>query len=115
MSFYAYHGVSPEERALGQRFLVDLEVEVDLRRPGQSDHLQDTVNYAQLYGVVREVMEGPPRNLLEALAEGVAQRVLQTFPVAGVRVRVSKPAVPIKGAILSTARVEVCRKRGVQE
>ncbi|MBI4233779.1 MAG: dihydroneopterin aldolase [Chloroflexi bacterium] len=113
MTFYAYHGVSPEERALGQRFVVDLEAEADLRPAGASDNLADTVDYSEVYWAVKEVMEGPPRNLLEALAEAIVGRVLTSFPaVQAVRVRVSKPSAPIKGAMLSAARVEVYRRRG---
>ena len=111
MRFYAFHGNSPEERALGQRFLVDLEVQADLSRPGQSDDLRDTVNYAHLYGAVREVLEGTPRNLLEAVAEAIAARVLSEFPVASVRVRVEKLSPPITGAVLAGASVELSRHR----
>jgi dihydroneopterin aldolase len=112
MRFYAFHGLAPAERALGQRFSVDLEVEADLRTPGQSDQLQDTVNYAHLYRAVREIMHGPPRNLLEAVAAAIVQRVLEGFPVASVRVRVVKLAPPITGADVGAASVEVHRRRG---
>lgn len=111
MAFSAGHGTRPEERALGTRFLVDLEVEADLRRPGASDSLEDTVNYSRLYRAVQEVMEGPPKNLLEALAEAIAQKVLAGFPVQAVRVRVRKAPPPLRGAILESAGVEVYRHR----
>ncbi len=111
MQFYAFHGVNPEERAAGQTFLVDLEVQADLRPAGLSDRLEDTVNYSHLYRAVREVMEGPPRELLEALAEAIAQRVLDTFPVLSARVRVEKTHPPIKGAVLQGAAVEIFRTR----
>ena len=109
MIFYGYHGVSPEERSVGQRFSVDLEVGTDLRRPGGSDDIGDTVSYTHLYREVSEVMEGPPCNLLEALAERIAERVLGRFPVTSVRVRVGKPSPPIKGATLGVASVEISR------
>ena len=111
MQFYAFHGVNPEERAAGQTFLVDLEVQADLRPAGLSDRLEDTVNYSHLYRAVREVMEGPPRELLEALAEAIAQRVLATFPVVSARVRVEKTRPPIQGAVLQGAAVEILRTR----
>jgi dihydroneopterin aldolase len=110
MLFYAHHGNSSEERSLGQRFSVDLEVEVDLRRAGHSDDLRDTVSYTHLYRAVREIMEGPSRNLLEALAEEIAARLLADFPVEAARVRVVKLSPPIPGAAL-TAWVEVSRHR----
>ena len=109
--FYAFHGNSAGERAFGQRFSVDLEVERDTQKSGHSDDLTDTVNYAHLYRAVREVMHGPTHNLLEALAEAIAQAVLSRFPVESVRVRVSKPSPPITGAAIAAASVEVLRTR----
>ena len=112
MSFYGYHGVSPEERSLGQRFSVDLEVGTDLQHAGASDDIEDTVNYTHLYHEVKEVMEGPPCNLLEALAYRISKRVLGRFPVTSVLVRVSKPSPPIKEATLGSASVEISRFQG---
>ena len=112
MQFYAYHGGNPEERSLGQPFVVDLEVELDLRRAGQSDDLDDTVSYTHLYRVVREVMESQPRHLLEAVAEEIARRVLAEHPpVQQVEVRVTKVRPPIKGAVVAGATIEIERRR----
>ena len=113
MVFYGYHGATPPEKELGQSFVVDLELEVDLKAPGASDDLTDTVDYSKVYQAVKETMEGPSRNLLESVAEGVAQELLRTFPLDGVRIRVTKPHVPIKGAVLEGAGVEIHRRRGV--
>ena len=112
MTFYGYHGVRPEEKELGQRFVVDLELELDLSAPAVSDDLRDTVDYSRVYQVVREIVEGPSRNLLEAVAEETARGVLSAFPVDGVRVRVTKPHVSIRGAVLDGAGVEIYRTRG---
>ncbi len=111
MTFYAYHGATPQEKELGQRFVVDLEVELDLSKPGRSDAIADTVNYSRLYEAVQSVVEGERYNLLEAVAEAIAQRVLARFPVASARVRVEKVSPPIKGAMLKGAAVEVWRGR----
>ena len=111
MRFYGFHGVNPEERALGQEYLVDLTVEMDLGRAGQSDRLEDTISYARIYRAVKEVMEGEPRNLLEAAAQSIADRVLSDFPVDAVRVRVKKPHPPIRGSIIESATVEIFRRR----
>ena len=111
MRFYAYHGLNPEERTLGQPFEVDLEAEMDLTISGRSDRKEDTVSYTHLYRKVKEVMEGPSKNLLETLAETIAQRVLETYPVTAVRVQVKKTRPPIKGAFLANAGVEICRQR----
>jgi dihydroneopterin aldolase len=110
MRFYAYHGVNPEERALGQRFLVDVVMAVDLRRPGQSDNLADTVSYSDVYKVVRGIVEGEPRNLIEAVAAEIATEILTGFPpVARVTVTVRKPEVPMKGSLLDAAGVRITR------
>ena len=110
MRFYAYHGVNAEERALGQRFLVDVVMAVDLRRPGQSDDLADTVSYSDVYKVVRGIVEGEPRNLIEAVAEEIAAAILTEFPpVARVTVTVRKPEVPMKGSLLDAAGVRITR------
>ena len=111
MQFYGFHGVNPEERTLGQSYVVDLEVELDLRPAGRSDNLADTVSYTQLYRVAQAVMEGPPINLLEAAAETIAQRTLDQFPVKAVRVQVRKPRPPIRGSSIDHAAVEIYRSK----
>ncbi len=112
LQFYGFHGVNPEERSLGQHFIVDLEAELELSIPAASDRLEDTVSYTQLYRAVKEVMEGEPRNLLEAAAGAIAARVLDRNPqVNGVRVRVQKPRPPIKGSVIESAAVEIYRSR----
>jgi 7,8-dihydroneopterin aldolase/epimerase/oxygenase len=110
LTFYGYHGVHPEERALGQRFVVDLALDFDLRPAGESDDLAKTASYSEVYRVVREVVEGPPRNLLEAVAEGIARAVLRASGARGIRVRVAKPWAPIKGSAAGTAAVEIYRR-----
>ena len=90
---------------------MDLEVERDLRTAGLSDDLEDTVSYSRMYRLVKEVMEGPSRKLLENLAETIATGILENFDVDSVRVVVKKPEVPMKGSILSHASVEIVRER----
>ncbi len=111
MQFYGYHGSSPEERSLGQPFQVDLEAELDLLDAGRSDEPEDTVSYTHLYRLVKEVLEGQQKNLLEALAEDIARRALDSFPIRAVKVRVTKTRPPIKGAVVSGAAVEIYRAR----
>ena len=112
MRFYAYHGVNPEERALGQRFTVDVVLAVDLHRAGQSDDLAHTVSYSAVYKVVRAIVEGEPRQLIEAVAEEVASAILTGFPpVEQVTVTVRKPAAPMKGSLLDAAGVRIVRSR----
>ena len=111
MQFYSYHGGSREERTLGQPFQVDLEVEKDLAAAGKSDRLDDTVSYAHVFRVVRDVMAGEPMELLEALAQEIASRSLESFPIDSIRVRITKTRPPIKGAVLSGAAVEIYRSK----
>lgn len=111
MCFYGYHGAIKAERELGQRFVIDVELRLDLRPAGESDELSRTINYAQVYEQVRAVAEGPACHLIEAVAERIAARILGTHPaVEQVRVCVHKPEVPIKGA-LDAAEVEIVRMR----
>ena len=111
MRFYGFHGVNPEERVLGQEYLVDLAVEMDLTQAGASDRLEDTISYAHIYRAVRDVMEGEPRNLLEAAAQSVADRILSDFPVDSVSIRVKKPHPPIPVSVIQNATVEIIRRR----
>jgi 7,8-dihydroneopterin aldolase/epimerase/oxygenase len=109
LTFYGYHGVLPEERRLGQRFVVELELNLDLAPAGRSDDLTDTVNYSELYRLVRDVVEGEPRNLLEAVAEQIAETVQKQTGAETVRVRVAKPWAPVKGMAAGVVSVEIVR------
>jgi dihydroneopterin aldolase len=92
--------------------VVDVEIETDLRRAGATDNLDETVNYSAVYAVVRDIVTGPPRRLIEAVAEEIAARILADHPsVERTSVRVRKPAVPIAGAMLASAEVAIVRDR----
>ena len=112
MQFYGFHGANPEERALGQSYIVDLTAELDLKKSGASDNLDDTVSYTQLYRAVQAVLEGESRNLLEATAQAIANKVLADFPVNAVRVCLRKPRPPIRGSVIDSAAVEIYRVQG---
>ena len=114
MQFYAYHGVNPEERVLGQRYVVDLSADLDLRIAGESDRLEDTVSYSHIYRSVKAVMEGEPRNLLESAAQAIADRVLAEFPVDSVSVTVKKPNPPVRGSSIESAAVQIHRSRSLR-
>jgi 7,8-dihydroneopterin aldolase/epimerase/oxygenase len=111
MDFYGYHGVLPEETRLGQRFFVNLTVEVDLKQAGETDDLQYTINYAELYHSCKEIVEGKPYKLIEAVAEKIASVILEDSPIINTcTVKVIKPNPPIQGHYQSVA-VEIKRSR----
>jgi dihydroneopterin aldolase len=110
LSFFAYHGVMPEEITLGQRFLVDADLYKCLRAAGQSDQVEDTINYAEVYQTIQAVVTGERYNLLERLAERVADQILQKFSCDGVRIVVHKPGAPIAG-IFEDVAIEIYRER----
>jgi len=106
MVFYGYHGVQPEERTLGQRFQVDVELQVSLLAAGRDDDIQQTVNYVEVYRRVEENLTGPPFTLIEAVAERGAGRLLEGFQQVGrVSKRIRQPQAPIPGAMLGRSEV----------
>jgi dihydroneopterin aldolase len=111
MEFYGYHGVFPEETRLGQRFTVDLAVSLDLKKAGESDNLEHSVNYGELYQICKSIVEGKPYKLVESVAENIASKVLGEFSlISEVTVKVIKPDPPIPGHYRSVA-VEITRRR----
>jgi dihydroneopterin aldolase len=93
--FYGYHGVYPEENRLGQKYLVDLDLRLNLSRAARSDDVNDTVNYAEIHALVKEIVEGPPVKLIEALTEKIASAVLGTYTsIIEATVSVTKPNPP---------------------
>ena len=109
MSFQGRHGVGPEERAQAQEFKVDIRVEADLARAGRSDHLEDTVDYRRLRAAAKEVIEGAPKKLLEALAAEIAERILELPGVHTVLVRIAKR--PASMQPIEAAAVRIYRTR----
>ncbi len=103
---------STRRSAQGQRFLVDVALESDLRAAGASDDLDRTINYSAVYKRVRAIVEGPPRGLIEAVAEEIAAVLLAEFPATMVTVTVRKPEVALKGAFLGAAGVRIRRAKG---
>lgn len=110
MLFFGYHGVLPEETKLGQRFRVTVSLATDLKEAGLTDDLTKTVNYAEVYELCKEVVEGPPIQLIESVAEVIAGRILEDHSekVKGVRVQLIKPDPPIAGHYTSVA-VDITR------
>lgn len=98
MEFYAYHGVYPEENRLGQRFLVDVELSLPLKKAGETDEPDHTVNYAEVYRWIKEVMEEAPVKLLETLAERICRKIfMEDGKVERIFIDVRKTDPPIPG------------------
>jgi dihydroneopterin aldolase len=92
---FAYHGVLPEERASGQEFVLDVTVHADLSAAAAEDDLAATIDYGELAAAVHHRVTVERWNLLERVAERVADLVLENDRAMGVEVTVHKPAAPI--------------------
>lgn len=108
--FHGKHGVSPEERIVGGRIIVDVELEYDLTRAGLSDDIVDTISYADVFKSVRHLVEDTESLLLEALARKITDALFEKFPVDAVTVNVRKQPPPIRG-VVESAGVEIRRTR----
>ena len=110
MEFFAYHGFHDAERVTGNKYGVDLIITTDLDKPSHSDSLSDTVNYEEVYRIVKEEM-GKPARLLEHLSFRINDGLLTHFPeIVTVKSRVSKYNPPV-GGICHRALVETENKR----
>ena len=107
-----HHGVLEHERRDGQDFVVDVAMSVDLRAAGTSDDLARTVNYAEVAADVVAVVTGPPRDLIETVAEEIAALTLARPLVEAVEVTVHKPQAPV-GVPFGDVEVVVRRERDV--
>ena len=113
MRFLGRHGVLPEEKVTAQRFEVDLVLHAHLADAAERDNLAATVDYAALFDVVRAIVEGTSRDLIEALAGAIARAILAATPpeiVDAVEVRVRKPEAPIDGSF-DTVEATILRRR----
>lgn len=111
LRFWGFHGVLEAEQALGQVFIIDLELRGDFAAAGEQDNLELAANYADVYQRVKEIVEGQRYRLIEALAESIAAKVLAEFAVQEVMVRVNKPHAPIPAPFENVA-VEIVREKG---
>ncbi|KAA3636235.1 MAG: dihydroneopterin aldolase [Calditrichaeota bacterium] len=108
LSFYGYHGVTAAEKETGRMFEVDCEVAVDLAEAGHTDSLGDTIDYEKIYDTIRESTEDKAFSLLEGLAQEIAAKLLDNFPIYRVTLKVRKLNPPIAGHI-KHIEVEITR------
>ena len=105
-----HHGVYAEERATGQPFVVDVVLHLDLRPAAASDDVADTVHYGELAQQVVAAVEGEPVDLLETLAQRLADLALSYPRVDEVEVTVHKPEAPV-GVPFEDVAVTIVRSR----
>ena len=104
--FHAFHGVMPQERTVGADFTVSLRVEYDFIKAAESDVLDDTISYAEIYEVVKSEMEQPSQ-LLEHVAMRIVKAVASRWPkVEKIDIRLAKDNPPV-GADCKGAGVEI--------
>jgi dihydroneopterin aldolase len=109
-----YHGVFDEERRDGQDFVVDITVWIDLASAAASDDLVDTLDYGSLAKRAADIIEGPPRNLIETVSAEIADDVMTDERVHAVEVVVHKPAAPIPLNFADVAVVARRSRRGTR-
>lgn len=111
---HARHGVMEHEAAVGQRFVIDLELSTDLGEPSRTDRLKDTISYSDVVATATSAFAGHKYYLLERAAGAVADAVMAGFPaVTAVSVTVHKPHAPI-AAIFEDVGVILTRTRPPQ-
>ena len=110
MEFYSYHGCFEEERIVGNRFIVDLEMETDMARACKTDSIKEALNYQTAYDLVKEEMK-IKSYLLEHIACRILDALFSSFPeLEKASVKVSKMNPPMGGKIRSVS-VELGRRR----
>jgi len=109
-SIDAYAYIAIQENILGQKFVIDATIFSDLRQAGKTDELNDTLDYASIYDKIKDVVEGRPFKLVEALAERIAGTILEESKVESVQVTIQKPHVAVSGVVKSLG-VEIYRTR----
>lgn len=77
---YAYHGVAPQENLIGNEYLIDLKLKVDISKAARTDEVTDTVNYAEVHQVIENEMAVPSK-LLEHVSGRIIQNSLTNSPV----------------------------------
>lgn len=97
LKLFCYHGVNPEEKIDGQYFVFDIEAAVDLTYPCETDNVDDTVSYAKIIKTVRRVAQAEKYDLLERVAQVVADELFNEFSkINSLVITLKKPEAPIK-------------------
>ena len=92
---FGFHGVFEHERKEGQEFIVDVEFEYDTSKAIQTDFIEDAIDYGAIAILIKSIVEGEPKNLIEKVAEEIARQILNNFKVNSVKVTLHKPQAPL--------------------
>ena len=117
LNFYAYHGAYPSEKELGQRYEVDVEIETDLSEAAKLDDLEFSIDYTDIYLIIKKIVIEKDYNLIEKLCSVINDAIMAEYDVACVTTRVRKPQAPI-GGLMSYVEVEMSKmqeKKSVAE
>jgi dihydroneopterin aldolase len=110
LEVYGHHGVSHEEKVLGQRLLYDVRLTLEDCEAAFTDRVEDTIDYTEVLDLIIDVATEKSYSLLERLAQATAEAILRKFPVDEVWVQVTKPHPPVACALDSVgAAVELQR------
>lgn len=110
LRFYAYHGVMPQEQVVGNEYIVNVRLKVDVSKAMVSDDVADTVNYAEVYERIKEEM-AIPSQLIEHVANRITQRLFKDFPtIEQIALKLSKRNPPM-GADIDATTIEVIIER----
>jgi dihydroneopterin aldolase len=99
MAFYAYHGVLPEERIIGAKYEVSVRLDFNFREAAHTDNLEQTINYAKIYDLVKEEMS-VPSHLIEHAGQRILDKIKEQYPqIKWLEVKLSKYHPPVAGEL----------------
>lgn len=111
LKIFAYHGVNSDEKKNGQNFVFDITAYLDLSQPCKSDDVNDTVSYAKIIKSVTRIAASEKNDLLERVAQRVADGLFEDFPkIHKIKITLKKPEAPIN-ADFDYVAVEIERER----
>lgn len=97
IKIYAHHGVLPEENKIGTLYIINVEIDTDLWKATQSDHLHDTINYAEINDIIHQEMSIKSQ-LLEHVAGRITSKIYEKFSqITHIKIKITKTAPPMHG------------------
>ena len=109
MIFYGYHGVYEFEKEKGTNFEIDLELFTPLAKSSKSDNIEHTINYEDIYELVKKTFGSKSYFLLEKLADSISRSIFEEHKIEKLIIRVRKINAPLDGK-LDRVEIELERK-----